>query len=68
MQLADGVDDATWLHHLRERDYSRWFRETIKDEELAADAAAIEVQAEFDAGESRARIRAAIEQRYSLAA
>ena len=66
IQLADGVDDATWLHHLRERDYSRWFRETIKDEELAADAAAIEAQTELDAGESRARIRAAIEQRYTL--
>jgi hydroxymethylpyrimidine pyrophosphatase-like HAD family hydrolase len=31
-QLAEGVDDETWLHHLQRRDYSRWFREAIKDE------------------------------------
>jgi hypothetical protein len=34
-QLAEGVDDATWLHHLRRGDYSRWFRDAIKDEALA---------------------------------
>src|SRR5262249_12127523 len=38
MQLAEGVDDETWLHHLRRGDYSSWFRFTIKDEELAAEA------------------------------
>ena len=27
LQLADGVDDETWLHHLRQGDYSGWFRE-----------------------------------------
>jgi hydroxymethylpyrimidine pyrophosphatase-like HAD family hydrolase len=68
MQLADGVDDATWLHHLRLGDYSRWFREAIKDEELAADAAAIEAQTDLDSAETRTQIRAAIEQRYTLAA
>src|SRR5262249_54765183 len=30
IQLAEGVDEATWLHHLRQGDYSRWFREAIK--------------------------------------
>jgi hypothetical protein len=24
-QLAEGVNDATWLHYLRHTDYSRWF-------------------------------------------
>ena len=28
---ADGVNDATWLHHLRAGDYSRWLRDAIKD-------------------------------------
>ena len=32
MQLGEGVDDETWLHHLRQGDYDRWFREIIKDE------------------------------------
>ena len=31
VQMADGVDDDTWLHHLRQGHYSRWFREAIKD-------------------------------------
>ena len=37
--MADGVDDETWLHHLRAGDYSRWFREGIKDDALADEAA-----------------------------
>jgi hypothetical protein len=63
VQLAYGVDDETWLHHLRRGDYSRWFREAIKDEALAAVAAAVEAQG-LPAAESRARIRAAIEERF----
>src|SRR5262249_23286140 len=38
MQLADGVDDDTWIYHLRRGDYAEWFRDKIKDEELAAEA------------------------------
>lgn len=68
VQLAEGVDDETWLHHLRRQDYSRWFREAIKNDELAEDAAAVEREANRPAGDSRARIRAAIEQRYTLPA
>ena len=40
MQMADGVDDETWLHHLQAHDYSRWVREAIKDDELADELAA----------------------------
>ena len=39
LQIADGVDDATWLHHLRRGDYARWFRTAIKDDELADEVA-----------------------------
>ena len=67
VQIAEGVDDATWLHHLERGDYSRWFREAIKNEDLAREAAAIE-QAAAPASESRARIRAAIDRRYTLPA
>lgn len=65
MQLADGVDDATWMHHLRRGDYSRWFREMIKDDHLADEAAQIEAAGELSAKESRARIREKIEARYT---
>jgi hypothetical protein len=66
VQLAAGVDDETWLHHLREQDYSRWFREAIKDEELAAETARVEEDSRMSPGESRALVKAAIEQRYTL--
>ncbi len=68
MQMADGVDDTTWLYHLRAGDYSRWFRDAIKNADLADATAAVEAQADADATESRARIRAAIEKRYTGAA
>ena len=68
IQIADGVDDETWLHHLRLGDYSRWFREAIKNEDLAREAAAVEQAPDVSASDSRARIRAAIEQRYTLPA
>jgi hydroxymethylpyrimidine pyrophosphatase-like HAD family hydrolase len=65
MQMADGVDDATWIHHLRAGDYSRWFRAAIKDGALADATAAVEADAGADPAQSRARIRQAIEQRYT---
>jgi hydroxymethylpyrimidine pyrophosphatase-like HAD family hydrolase len=68
LQLADGVDDATWLYHLRQGDYSHWFREAIKDAALAAEVAQIEAHAEVSSCVSRARIRTAITQRYTLPA
>jgi HAD superfamily hydrolase (TIGR01484 family) len=66
MQLADGVDDETWLHHLRNRDYSRWFREAIKDEDLASEAAGVESQSGLSPRESRKLIKTAIERRYTM--
>ena len=64
LQLADGVDDDTWLHHLRLGDVSRWVRTELKDAKLAERLASIE-QANRPARESRAEMRAAIEQRYA---
>ena len=65
MQMADGVDDATWLHHLRAGDYSRWIRDSIKDPELAAEAERAEAESQADPSATRERIRAAIERRYT---
>ncbi|WP_254508335.1 HAD family hydrolase [Anatilimnocola floriformis] len=64
-QLAEGIDDETWLFHLQQGDYSAWFRESIKDEELAAEAEKIEAT-ELSAEESREAIGAAIGKRYTL--
>ena len=64
LQMAEGVDEDTWLHHLKQGDYSRWFRAAIKDEMLAAKAE--EIERGKDAHETLGRIREAIEERYTL--
>jgi hypothetical protein len=68
LQLADGVDDATWEYHRREGDYSRWLKDSIKDADLAAEVARIEALAKIDPLEGRQQIRAAIERDYTLPA
>jgi HAD superfamily hydrolase (TIGR01484 family) len=65
MQIAEGVDDDTWNHHLRQRDYSTWFRDSIKDEDLAAAARAVEEDPRLDPVGSRAAMRDVIERRYT---
>jgi hydroxymethylpyrimidine pyrophosphatase-like HAD family hydrolase len=67
-QIADGVDDATWIFHLRQGDYSRWFREKIKDPALADEAYQVELDVKLSAQQSRELIRHAIERRYTGAA
>jgi hypothetical protein len=67
LQLADGLDDDTWQFHREAGDYSRWFREFVKDPALAEEAAAIEKDGS-DAQQSRAAMRAAIERRYTIPA
>jgi hypothetical protein len=65
-QLAEGVDAGTWLHHLRRHDYSAWFKQHVKDSETAFKIEAIENDAELSAEESLKRVRAAIEETYTL--
>lgn len=65
MQIAEGVDDATWMHHLRQRDYSRWFHESIKDDDLSAEARTIEDDPALSPAQSRAALRDIIERRYT---
>lgn len=64
-EMADGVDQATWEHHLRQGDYSRWIRESIKDEELAAEVADIERNG-ASIQTSRQAVIAAVTRRYTL--
>lgn len=66
--MAAGVDDRTWEHHLRAGDYSRWFREAIKDDQLANDTAKIEGDGTLDARESRRRVAEAISKYYTVQA
>jgi hypothetical protein len=66
--LADGVDDDTWNHHLRKGEYSKWFREMVKDPGLAEAAEHVERDTAIDAHASRAVIRQAIQKRYTLPA
>lgn len=68
VQLAEGVDDETWDHHLRRHDYSRWFREFIKDDELAVAAEQVENMADVNARESRTKICNEIRTRYTAPA
>jgi HAD superfamily hydrolase (TIGR01484 family) len=68
LQLAAGIDDKTWLHHLRAGAYSQWFREAIKDDALASEADAIEQDQSLTAAESRARMRDIVERRYTAPA
>jgi HAD superfamily hydrolase (TIGR01484 family) len=65
LQIAAGVDDRTWLYHLRAGDYSAWIRDAIKDENLAGEVATIERAPELSAADSRARIKEAIDRRYT---
>jgi hypothetical protein len=67
VELGDGVDDDTWQYHREHGDYSRWFREEVKDDQLASEAEAIE-RSDLTTADSRSAIRAAVEKRYTLPA
>jgi hydroxymethylpyrimidine pyrophosphatase-like HAD family hydrolase len=66
--LAEGVDDDTWLYHLLRGDYSRWMREIIRDAALADEVSQVESSSELSPRESRHRIGALIDSRYTLPA
>lgn len=64
MRLAEGLDDDTWHFHLREHHYSQWFREVVKDQELADVAEEIEQNEGIPPHESRCRIFSEINTRF----
>lgn len=68
IKLAEGVDDETWLYHLRKHDYSQWFGQYIKDQVLADAALEAENNPELNPKESRMMIRKAIEKNYTAPA
>jgi hypothetical protein len=68
LNLMEGVDDETWLYHLRNHDFSDWFDEQIKDEDLAREARDIETDSRLGAGQSRQQFRSLIMGRYTVPA
>jgi len=65
-QIADGIDEDTWLFHMKRRDYSRWLRDSVKDAYLADQVERIEQRRDLKSDESRNLIRRLIDTRYTL--
>lgn len=63
--LAEGVDDDTWMFHLRQHDYSDWMRRGIKDDALADEVSAVENDPRATPQDSRSRIIQAVNNRYT---
>lgn len=57
-------DEETWPHHLRAGDYELWFRDIIKDKELAQRAATLGNNGKISAHKSRKQIFEYIRQAY----
>ncbi len=55
-QIAEGIDDETWLFHLRQQDYSKWMRRAIKDDALASEVLEVETDSGATPQGSRKRI------------
>src|SRR6195952_1454007 len=65
LELAEGVDEATWLFHLCRGDYSNWLRDVIGDDDLANEVRAIEANNQQSAGESLNALKERVRQRYT---
>jgi HAD superfamily hydrolase (TIGR01484 family) len=65
-QIAEGIDEATWMFHLRSHHYSRWVRKSIKDPHLADELERIERRADVEPQQTRELVRELIGARYTL--
>ena len=65
-QIAEGISESTWMFHLRRSDYSRWFRDAIRDSYLADQAERIERRMDLTPSETRVLILELIRARYTL--
>jgi hypothetical protein len=64
LQMGEGVDDDTWLFHLQNGDYANWFRDVIRDDELAAVAGRLQKGTSLSAHESHQQLAEFIAQKY----
>jgi HAD superfamily hydrolase (TIGR01484 family) len=67
-QLAEGVDEETWSYHLSAADYSRWLRESVKDQAVAEEVAAIEQDRTLAPAQSRAKVIEIVRRHYTAPA
>ena len=65
-QTAEGIDEASWMYHLRRGDYSRWFRDAIKDDYLADETQRIEQRTDLEPWQTRQMITELVNARYTL--
>jgi HAD superfamily hydrolase (TIGR01484 family) len=68
IQLAEGIDQKTWLFHLRRGDFSQWLRSSLKDDELADQIADVEKDERLPDQESRQRVKELIQEKYTAPA
>ncbi len=65
-QIAQGIDESTWIYHLHRGDYSRWFRHAIKDDFLADETERLERRADLEPWQTRQMIEELVNARYTL--
>jgi len=65
-QIAEGIDEATWLFHLRQHHYSQWFRHSVKDSYLADEMERIERRTDIAPQQTRDLVRELVGARYTL--
>lgn len=65
-QIAQGIDEATWMYHLRRGDYSNWFRHAIKDDFLANETQRVERRTDLAPWQTREALRELVNARYTL--
>jgi HAD superfamily hydrolase (TIGR01484 family) len=68
LSLMNASRDADWDRHLRSGDFTAWFTDVIRDEELGRCAMVLAGDPRVSASESRALIGASICERYAIPA
>jgi hypothetical protein len=56
------------MHHLRSGEYSQWFDQAIKDEDMAVEARRVEQDYTLSAQETRGQIKKLVESKYTAPA
>jgi hydroxymethylpyrimidine pyrophosphatase-like HAD family hydrolase len=65
-QIAEGIDQETWMFHLHRGDYSRWFRHAVKDDFLGNETERIERRTDLTPQQTRQMITELVRARYTL--